>query len=87
MPGADGGNAVTFHSQVCIVLPLELIAIALTFQIPGTALELVYDDSLTPVWLKTSVPLRYHFTFTVWFTDMLNVLLEPSVLLAGDNGA
>jgi hypothetical protein len=41
MLGLPGGNAVTFHIQVCLTLPLELLANALTFQMPAFALVLV----------------------------------------------
>ena len=42
MIGATGeGAAVTVHIHVCIALPLELFAIALTFHVPSTALVLV----------------------------------------------
>src|SRR5660398_175979 len=53
---------------------------------PAFALVLVYDDSITPVCLRTSVPLRYQDTFTVWFTFILNVLIEPSVSSTGERG-
>ena len=85
--GDPGGIAVTFHSHSCIVMPLRLAATALTFQIPTEALVLVYEESITSVWLNTSVPLIYQVTFTVWFEVRLNILISPSVLLAGEKGA
>ena len=85
--GDPGGIAVTFHSHSCIVIPLRLEATALTFQRPIEALVLVYADSVTSVWLNTSVPLMYQVTFTVWFEVMLNILVSPCLLLAGEKGA
>ena len=85
--GDPGGNAVTFHSHSCIVIPLRLAATALTFQRPIEALVLVYADPVTSVWLNTSVPLMYQVTFTVWFEVRLNILVSPCLLLAGEKGA
>ena len=85
--GDPGGIAVTFHSHSCIVMPLRLAATALTFHTPTEALVLVYAEAITPVWLKTSVPLMYQVTFTVWFEVMLNILVSPCLLFAGEKGA
>ena len=77
---------VTSQSQVCITEPLILFATALTFQVPGKALVLVYVALVTLALNWSNVPFRYHVIFTVWLSEMLKDLVAVWVSVTGEVG-
>ena len=77
---------VTSQAQVWFTVPFSFMATALTFQVPGKALVLVYVALVTLALNWSNVPFRYHVIFTVWLSEMLNDLVAVSVSVTGEVG-